>query len=153
MSDKEEIRNLVEKYADAVCRRDEADWSSTWCDNSLWNLGSIPPVEGKEAIVGLWVQAMSGFPFVAQLIHNGTVEVDGDKATGRWYIVEHLQFPEKTKRVIQLVCLILVSIKINILKRMANGYFLRDIMGLFTTMVEKETCQELLILTLKCLNN
>ena len=25
MSDKEEIRNLVEKYADAVCRRDEAD--------------------------------------------------------------------------------------------------------------------------------
>ena len=23
MSDKEEIRNLVEKYADAVCRRDE----------------------------------------------------------------------------------------------------------------------------------
>ena len=30
MSDKEEIRNLVEKYADAVCRRDEKDWSSTW---------------------------------------------------------------------------------------------------------------------------
>ena len=95
MSDKEEIRNLVEKYADAVCRRDEADWSSTWCDNSLWNLGSIPPVERKEAIVGLWVQAMSGFPFVAQLIYNGSVEVDGDEATGRWYIVEHLQFPEK----------------------------------------------------------
>ena len=69
--------------------------SRSFLDNSIWNLGSIPPVEGKEAIVGLWVQAMSGFPFVAQLIHNGTVEVDGDKATGRWYIVEHLQFPEK----------------------------------------------------------
>jgi len=58
MSDKEEIRNLVEKYADAVCRRDETDWSSTWHDNAIWNLGSIPPVEGRDAIVALWVQAM-----------------------------------------------------------------------------------------------
>ena len=95
MSDKEEIRNLVEKYADAVCRRDETDWSSTWHDNAIWNLGSIPPVEGRDAIVALWVQAMTGFPFVAQLIQNGTVEVNGDRATGRWYITEHLQFPEK----------------------------------------------------------
>lgn len=95
MSDKEEIRSLVEKYADAVCRRDKDDWSSTWCNNSVWNLGSIPPVEGKEAIVNLWVQAMGGFPFVAQLIQNGTVEVNGNEANGRWYITEHLQFPEK----------------------------------------------------------
>ena len=95
MSDKEEIRNLVEKYADAVCRRDEKDWSSTWHENAVWDLGSMPPVEGKKAIVELWVQAMSGFPFAGQLIQNGTVEVDGDKATGRWYITEHLQFAEK----------------------------------------------------------
>jgi|TARA_B110000261_G_C13058117_1_gene346989 hypothetical protein len=95
MSDKEEIRSLVEKYADAVCRRDKDDWSSTWCNNSVWNLGSIPPVEGKEAIVNLWVQAMGGFPFVAQLIQNGTVEVNDNEANGRWYITEHLQFPEK----------------------------------------------------------
>ncbi|MBT4911416.1 MAG: nuclear transport factor 2 family protein [Hyphomicrobiales bacterium] len=95
MSDKEEIRNLVEKYADAVCRRDEKDWSSTWHEDAVWDLGSMPPVEGKKAIVELWVQAMSGFPFAGQLIQNGTVDVDGDKATGRWYITEHLQFAEK----------------------------------------------------------
>ena len=41
MSDDYEIRQLVEKYADAVCRRDKDDWSSTWCEDSLWNLGSI----------------------------------------------------------------------------------------------------------------
>ena len=48
MSDKEEIRNLVEKYADAVCRRDEADWASTWAEDAVWDLSSMPPVKGKK---------------------------------------------------------------------------------------------------------
>ena len=74
MSDKEEIRNLVEKYADAVCRRDEADWASTWAEDAVWDLSSMPPVKGKKDIVALWVQAMSGFPFAGQLIQNGTVK-------------------------------------------------------------------------------
>jgi len=95
MSDDYEIRQLVEKYADAVCRRDKGDWSSTWCEDSLWNLGSVPPVNGRDSIVELWVNAMSGFPYVAQLIQNGTTEVNGDKASGRWYIVEHIQTNDK----------------------------------------------------------
>ena len=80
MSDKYEIRQLVEKYADAVCRRDKDDWASTWSDDSHWNLGSVPPVDGKDNIVELWVNAMSGLPYVAQLVQNGTVEVDGNEA-------------------------------------------------------------------------
>ena len=87
MSDKEEIRSLVEKYADAVNRVDKEDWSSTWCEDSEWDLSSMPAVKGKDAIVELWVNAMAGFPYVDQLIQNGTTEVDGDTATGRWYIV------------------------------------------------------------------
>ena len=51
--------------------------------------------DGKDAIVELWVNAMAGFPFVAQLIQNGTTEINGDTATGRWYIVEHIQTTEK----------------------------------------------------------
>ena len=72
MSDKEEIRSLVEKYADAVNRVDKEDWSSTWCEDSEWDLSSMPAVKGKYAIVELWVNAMAGFPYVAQLIQNGT---------------------------------------------------------------------------------
>ena len=45
MSDKEEIRNLVEKYADAVNRVDKKDWSSTWCEDSEWDLSSMPAVK------------------------------------------------------------------------------------------------------------
>ena len=35
---------------------------------------------------------MGGFPFVVQTINNGTVEVDGDSASGRWYLSERLEF-------------------------------------------------------------
>ena len=95
MSDEYAIRQLVEKYADAVNRVDKEDWASTWCEDSEWDLSSMPAVSGKDAIVELWVNAMAGFPFVAQLIQNGTTEINGDTATGRWYIVEHIQTTEK----------------------------------------------------------
>ena len=96
MNDESEIRNLVYKYADAVCRRSKEDWSSTWSVNAVWELPSSPKVEGRDNIVTFWEEAMSNFPFAAQLIQNGTVEVNGEKATGRWYIVEHLQFADKS---------------------------------------------------------
>ena len=96
MEDQLKIKNLVYKYADAVCRRSKEDWASTWHEEAIWELPSAPKVEGKDKIVNFWVEAMSNFPFAAQLIQNGTVEVNGNNASGRWYIVEHLQFADKT---------------------------------------------------------
>ena len=94
MSDEYAIRQLVEKYADAVNRVDKDDWASTWCEDSEWDLSSMPAVTGKDAIVELWVNAMAGFPFVAQLIQNGTTEINGDTATGRWSVsYTHLTLP------------------------------------------------------------
>ena len=86
MQDEQEIRNLVARYADAVCRRDQDDWSATWAEDGVWQLPGAPETQGRDNIVQLWAGAMAGFPFVAQLIQNGTVEVDGENATGRWYI-------------------------------------------------------------------
>ena len=52
------------------------------------------------SVVPFWINCATkgkpaGFPFVAQLIQNGTTEINGDTATGRWYIVEHIQTTEK----------------------------------------------------------
>jgi hypothetical protein len=79
------IRELVSLYADAVNRVDEEQWADTWTENAEWSL-PMATVEGKTQIVGLWVQAMSSFEFVAQLVYQGVVEIDGNKATGRWYL-------------------------------------------------------------------
>ena len=91
MSDRQAIADLVARYADAVCRRDGEAWGATWADDGLWQLPGAPEVRGRDNLVAFWNQAMAGFPFVAQLVHNGTTELSGDTATGRWYITEHLK--------------------------------------------------------------
>jgi len=94
LEDDAAIRDLVYRYADAVCRRDEAAWSATWAEDGIWQLPGAPRMEGRDAIVGLWVNAMSGFPFVVQLMNNGTLEIEGEGATGRWYLTENLKFAD-----------------------------------------------------------
>ena len=34
---------------------------------------------------------MGSFDFVAQLLYQGTISIDGDSASGRWYLSEHLR--------------------------------------------------------------
>jgi uncharacterized protein (TIGR02246 family) len=84
------IRHLVAAYADAVNRRDGALWASTWTDDGVWDLMGNA-ITGKDAVVDMWNNAMGGFEFVVQLVYQGTLEVDGASATGRWYLAEHLR--------------------------------------------------------------
>jgi hypothetical protein len=92
--DDQAIRDLVYRYADAVCRRDQAAWGATWAEDGVWQLPGAPRMEGRDAIVGLWANAMSGFPFVVQLVNYGVLEIEGDSAQGRWYLTENLQFED-----------------------------------------------------------
>jgi uncharacterized protein (TIGR02246 family) len=81
------VRDLVARYTDAVNRRDAKAWAATWADDAEWSLGGSP-VQGREAIVALWQRLMDGLPFVVQLVHSGVVQVDGERATARWYLSE-----------------------------------------------------------------
>ena len=84
------IRHLVAVYADAVNRRDGLLWASTWAEDGVWDLmGNV--ITGKDAVVAMWTNAMNGFEFVVQLVYQGTLEIDGASATGRWYLAEHLR--------------------------------------------------------------
>ena len=83
-----QIRNLVSRYADAVCRRDPDQWIATWAEDCRWDLGGGRVTEGREATLELWKAAIANYPWVVQLVCNGIVEVDGDHATGSWYILE-----------------------------------------------------------------
>ena len=81
---------MVAAYADAVNRRDVPLWASTWADDGIWDLMGNE-ITGKGAVVEMWNNAMNGFEFVVQLVYQGTVEIDGASATGRWYLSEHLR--------------------------------------------------------------
>ncbi|WAC23044.1 nuclear transport factor 2 family protein [Blastomonas sp. SL216] len=87
------IRALIDSYSDAVFRRDATDWGATWAEDALWNLMGTE-VRGRAAIVGLWNQAMAGFPFVAFFAQVGSISIDGDRATGRIYTHEYLELAD-----------------------------------------------------------
>ena len=85
------IQVLVHRYADAVVHRDASQWGACWAEDARWNLGPGRVVEGRAAIVDLWLSAMSGYAAVVQTVQNGVASRDAgapDRATGRWYISE-----------------------------------------------------------------
>ncbi|MGI9286622.1 MAG: nuclear transport factor 2 family protein [Pseudomonadales bacterium] len=88
LEDEIALRNLMAKYADAVNRYDADTWISTWAENGAWNLlGS--PVEGRDNILGLWQQMMGGFEFALMMPSSCLFNVDGDGASGHWYVHEY----------------------------------------------------------------
>ena len=84
------ISDLVHHYADAVVRRDADQWASTWAPDAVWELGKDRRVEGREAIVELWNNAMDGFKAVVQNVVNNGAALDDASGTGigRCYIME-----------------------------------------------------------------
>ena len=87
------IRDLNARYIDAVNRYNKDDWAATWSESAIWNLMGME-VSGKGAIVEMWTNAMAGFEFAIMMLNSGTISVDGDAATGRWYITEHLKMAD-----------------------------------------------------------
>lgn len=89
LEDRVAIRELIESYSDAVARRNTEDWSATWTEDATWDLMGTE-VQGREAIVQMWLGAMSTFEFVAFHASVGSIEIDGNTASGRVYVSEVL---------------------------------------------------------------
>jgi uncharacterized protein (TIGR02246 family) len=85
------IADLVHRYADAVVHQDAERWAACWGeDDVVWDLGKGRLIMGKEAIVAYWLEAIAELDTVVQTVQNGQVTVDGDEASARWYITEHV---------------------------------------------------------------
>lgn len=93
------IRELAERYADAVCRRDADDWGACWAAEGAWDLGRGRVVEGRSKLVPFWEQTMSAFPTAIQLVYGCLVEsVEGETATARCWLGEIITDAEGTAR-------------------------------------------------------
>jgi uncharacterized protein (TIGR02246 family) len=85
------IRELIEAYADAVCRADAQDWGALWAEDAVWHLPEYPDigeVRGRDAIVAMWVEAMKHYPGIIFIATPGAIDVLGDHATARSYTSE-----------------------------------------------------------------
>jgi ketosteroid isomerase-like protein len=84
------LRDLMARYIDAVNRRDGDAWIATWAHDGVWNmLGQ--PVTGRDNILALWQQTMSSFDFALMMPSSCLFSVDGDTASGHWYLHEYLR--------------------------------------------------------------
>jgi ketosteroid isomerase-like protein len=82
IEDRVAIAELNGSYADGVVRIDADTWASVWADDAHWNLMGHE-VDGKDAIVGFWKQAMSGLDAVSFQCVPCMIDVTGDTARSR----------------------------------------------------------------------
>lgn len=94
-NDQEALRELMARYVDAVNRKDEPAWAATWTEDATWNLLGTE-VMGRDNIVSLWQQMMTGFEFAVMMPSSGLFEISGDSARGHWYLQEHTRDLEGT---------------------------------------------------------
>jgi len=88
LEDRIALRDLLDSYADAVCRNDAAAWAATWADACEWELPGFGAFSGKAAVVDVWTAAMQGFPGLVFQAWPGAMTIDGDRATMRSYTAE-----------------------------------------------------------------
>lgn len=91
LEDRIAIRELLETYADAVCRVDAEAWGSTWAEDGLWEMPDYPgmgAITGRANIVAFWKKAMQGFPGLVFTATPGSIVVNGDEARVVSYTTE-----------------------------------------------------------------
>ncbi|MEZ5595567.1 MAG: nuclear transport factor 2 family protein [Pseudomonadales bacterium] len=99
VEDRLAIRELVESYNDAVMRFDAEAWGANWADDGIWALpGTGDGIQGKENIVPMWKNAMSGFDFVGFFASAGPIVVNGNEAHATWYQQEFLHQKDGSRR-------------------------------------------------------
>jgi hypothetical protein len=87
LEDRIALRELVERYADGVFRKDSRLWGDTWAEDGIWELRGIR-VEGRASIIEYWIKAMDTIDVLGFFQQLGSIEIDGDRAKSRAYLYE-----------------------------------------------------------------
>lgn len=96
-NDRLAIRELVDRYSDAINRLDATAWESCWAADAVWKFRGRE-VEGREAIVSTWRGAMASFQKVWFMAFPGQIVVHADSAEMRTHTFEYLVDASGTAR-------------------------------------------------------
>jgi uncharacterized protein (TIGR02246 family) len=89
LEDIEEIRQLKARYAAACDDNYNADAiAALFTEDALWDGGSLGKADGREAIRKFFSRAAEFFPFAIHNVMNPIIEVEGDRATAQWYLLQ-----------------------------------------------------------------
>ena len=89
IADRVEIEALRGEFTDAVMMRDYDRVASLFTPDGVWRMPDIPAeLVGREEIRAGGERLQALWEFFVQTTHPGTIQLDGDTATGRAYIQE-----------------------------------------------------------------
>jgi hypothetical protein len=93
LEDLEAIRDLKYRYSTYCDDGYDADHlAPLFTEDAVWDGGVLGRFVGREAIREFFVQCSKIVPFAIHQVTNPILEVDGDRATGRWYLWEPIVF-------------------------------------------------------------
>ncbi|MFI2733479.1 LUD domain-containing protein [Streptomyces sp. NPDC018711] len=89
IADRVEIEALRGEFTDAAMMRDRARLAALFTPDGVLRMPNVPVEQvGREEILAGGERLQSHWDFFVQTTHPGTIQVDGDTATGRAYIQE-----------------------------------------------------------------
>ena len=89
LEDIEAIKKLKARYCAYCDNNYDADGiAALFTEEAVWDGGSFGKYEGREAIRTFFQGAPKLLPFAIHQVMNPLIEVQGDRATGRWYLFQ-----------------------------------------------------------------
>lgn len=88
LEDVEAIQQLKASYCYLVDDGEIDALMERFTDDAVWDGGPIGRFEGRDAIAKFLQGLPSQLSFYLHLVMNPEIEVRGDEAVGRWYLVE-----------------------------------------------------------------
>jgi ketosteroid isomerase-like protein len=85
--DHREIRNLRYRYSRHLDAQEWDEWVSLMTDDVKCEYEGWDPFVGREEVLEFGRDTIASvFEYTAHMVHMPLIEVDGDEATGRWYL-------------------------------------------------------------------
>ena len=87
LEDIEALRLLKSRYAEYCDNDYDPDQlASLFTQDAIWDGGVLGRAEGRDAIRAFFAVASRVLPFAIHHVTNPAIEIDGDRATGRWLL-------------------------------------------------------------------
>lgn len=100
LEDIEEIKKLKARYCSYCDDNYDADaLANLFIEDAIWDGGIRGRAEGREGIREFFQRAPQRLPFAVHMVLNPIVEVEGDAATGRWYLLQACTYADGNRAV------------------------------------------------------
>jgi len=91
------IRRLKHEYCHAVDAGNYDEWVALFTEDGTFERDGAAPIEGRRALREMITGEFDeSFEYTAHVVTNPVIDIDGDVATGRWYVTLVYEQPDGT---------------------------------------------------------